>query len=402
MLPIESIRHPLEDELGDVLVETFGPFKVPEHDNRSLERLEMTALELEPGSRPYELLVRAVDVLELPGPFRLFQTSGEEWNAGIYWQPDSTVIALVGDIARKLDDEALLAVLGHEVGHALAHQRLEEVLPYQVLCELSTERYPSEWHERRGRLARVVRLLREVTADRFGLLAVAELDAALRVNLVSATGLATDALPVSEASYLRQVRAAVTRFRQRGDTSQEWSHPEAHLRAYASWRFSRSDLFRELSGRGPGTCTLAEANTQVSELLVSEPEVSAFRRMAQAAGFVKPKERQIAAVGDEPPARPASPKETKLGGAMVVVREVADLLANAALDSLSDAPPVAELIEKPLASARRLARRVAKGAPRERVEATAVDDVEEEDPFAAEEAALLRRFEELERQLGKR
>ncbi|MEM1413580.1 MAG: hypothetical protein AAGH15_01705 [Myxococcota bacterium] len=307
-----------------------------------------------------------------------------------------------GDIARKLDDEALLVVLGHEVGHALAHRRVEARLPHRVLCELSAERHGSEWRERRGRLARVVRLLREVTADRFGLLAVGELEADLRVNLVAVTGLATDALPVSEAAYLKQVRAAVTRFRQRGDTSEEWSHPEAHLRAYASWRFSQSDLFRELTGRGPGTCTLAEVNAQVSELLVSESDVSSFRYMARAEGVVKPKERLIAAGVDEPPARPAPPEETTLGGAMVAVREVADALASAALESLSDAPPMAELIEKPLASARRLARRMAKSAPRDRVDAMADDDFEdEEDPFAAEEAALLRRFEELERLHGK-
>ncbi|MEM1413579.1 MAG: hypothetical protein AAGH15_01700 [Myxococcota bacterium] len=84
VLPIESIRHPLEDELTDVIVERFGPFKLPDDDDGSVERLEMTALELESGSRPYALLQRAVDVLELPGRFRLFQTSGKEWNAHIH------------------------------------------------------------------------------------------------------------------------------------------------------------------------------------------------------------------------------------------------------------------------------------------------------------------------------
>ena len=45
------------------------------------------------------------------------------------------------------------------------------------------------------------------------------------------------------------------------------SHPEHSLRAYATWLFSESDLYRDLTGQGPGSRSLRQANTTLHKLV---------------------------------------------------------------------------------------------------------------------------------------
>jgi uncharacterized tellurite resistance protein B-like protein len=90
--------------------------------------------------------------------------------------------------------------------------------------------------------------------------------------MVSVTGLAADSLTWDTQVYLGQSRALMEATLAEGDTALGTSHPEHSLRAYAEWLFSESDLYRRLTGRGPGTRPIAEVD-QVLLRILGRPEI---------------------------------------------------------------------------------------------------------------------------------
>jgi hypothetical protein len=170
-------------------------------------------------------------------------------------------VQLHGDVLGRLDDGGVVAVLGHEIGHHLAHgpHSLRGVDPFFLY-----------WRLMRGRragyreLAAAYCRAAELTADRFGLLACRDLAAVVRME---AAVRRPDGGGVDAGAQLAQcVRYAEgllrERRRARGD-----SHPEGAVRAYAAWLFSESDAYRELTGRGPGTRPIADVDRALARLV---------------------------------------------------------------------------------------------------------------------------------------
>lgn len=170
-------------------------------------------------------------------------------------------IRLRGAVLARLDDAAVLAVLGHEIGHHLAHGPTEDgVDPFVLFSWLK----PARRVGYREIVAAYCRAA-ELTADRFACLAARDLDAIADVE----EAMGDEPLPASAARWTR-VEACreyadalrLSRARARGD-----SHPEATVRVFAAHLFFESDAYRELTGEGSGRTPLCEVDDTLERLV---------------------------------------------------------------------------------------------------------------------------------------
>lgn len=211
---------------------------------------------------------RAAVLLGVVEPIEIYQSAGAE-NAAIHMVASPVFLEVRGRLISLLDSPGSVSVFGHELGHYLAHGQGTpncELGPVAGLA-LSHSGTPEHAQARASTFA----MAREITADRFGLLTCQDLDAALRVEMVLTTGLATDELQWDTQAYLAQSKALIEETLKAGESARGSSHPEHGLRAWAVWLFSETALYKELTGQGPGTRTMAEIDALISKALGASP-----------------------------------------------------------------------------------------------------------------------------------
>jgi hypothetical protein len=236
----------------------------------------------EPGAVRRQLLGRAVRLTEamapkaitvaaevreafgLTSPVEIYQSAGRE-NAAMHLLREPILMEIQGRLLSLLDDGALRAVIGHEFGHFIAHGPDS---PHAQVSALATslalaEDAPVEL----ALIASTLSMARELTADRYALLATRDLDALLRLEMVATTGLPAEDLGSDTAGYLAQCRELVEACLADGDSAQGVTHPEHGVRAWAAWLFSETALYRELTGCGTGTRTLDEVDALIERVL---------------------------------------------------------------------------------------------------------------------------------------
>ena len=255
------------------------------------------------------------DAFGLTLPVEIYQSAGRE-NAAMHLLREPILMEIQGRLLSLLDDGALRAVIGHEFGHFIAHGPDS---PHAQVSALATslalaEDAPAEL----ALVASTLSMARELTADRYALLATRDLDALLRLEMVATTGLPAEDLGGDTAGYLAQCRELVEACLMDGDSAQGVTHPEHGVRAWAAWLFSETALYRELTGCGPGTRTLDEVDALIERVLHQPGLDGAFQYL-------------------EPP--PAELHELALAAAVLV--SMAD-------DNLSDEE--AEVLERTFAS----------------------------------------------------
>jgi hypothetical protein len=223
-----------------------------------------------------ELAPRALDVadevrrvLGVDREILLYRAAEDESLACIVRTRGGPLHVQVHDVFLAHPDDAVLkVVIGHEVGHYLAHapDRLRGPDPFLVY----------HWFAR-GRRAGVREVAAafcraaELTADRVALLASRDLDAALRMLMVLASGDPESARAGGERAYLADCRARVEQILGRRQLGAGDTHPENDVRAYALSLFAESDTYRALTGQGSGERSLAEID-RVLERLVGPSE----------------------------------------------------------------------------------------------------------------------------------
>ncbi|MDR0735739.1 MAG: DUF4011 domain-containing protein [Zoogloeaceae bacterium] len=196
-------------------------------------------------------------------PVEIYQASGAE-NAFLHLSVAPLLLEIRGHLPALLDDDALAALLGREIGHFLAHgarnpQRVASLAAALILQD-------KEAPEERIVAARQLAMAQEITADRLGLIACSGLEAVLRMELTAATGLPADTLVNGDtAIHLAQTRAMMETAL--ATTEPGNAYPEHSLRAWALWLFSETDAYRQLSGRGPGSRKLAELDALLMQAL---------------------------------------------------------------------------------------------------------------------------------------
>jgi hypothetical protein len=225
----------------------------------------------------YACAREAMAVLGVDDSVELYQTAAEWDQACLVLGGKPIVIELSGGYLGRLDRRALLSLLGHEIGHALAH------------CQSDFE-----WAYALSRRAisgpkRAYACAAEFTADRFGILACQDLDAVLRLQMISIAGSSASALRLDAEAYLVQCRKVANDALAFGGAMEGDTHPEHHIRSYASWLFSESDLYAAITGKGSARRSLAEIDDLLTRLLAIEP------RRAETRAAAKPDRRVEAA-----------------------------------------------------------------------------------------------------------
>jgi hypothetical protein len=275
-LPVETLRFDLERTVDDMLTELTprGPVGANRYDPIKRRReILANAVPLSESVIPhaYAFARDAQRILGTDIPFELYQTAGDTMNACVSRvgaNSEVMAIQLVGDLVLRLDETGILEVLGHEVGHAIAHgpsSPLELTQPH--LARLLTYGAKGAKTDAVKRLAFCASQARELTADRFGLLACQDLFGFLRSEMAFAMGLPSDALLGDPLAYLEQCRALMESTHADGGFMDESTHPEHSLRSYAAWLFSETDVFRKLTGSGFATRSLRDVDAQLARIL---------------------------------------------------------------------------------------------------------------------------------------
>lgn len=268
---VEAIRFALERTLASALVAapafTFHRASViPSDPDLVRRRLFASALRLTPSMAPgvYAHAEAARTALGIAGEIEIYQAAGRE-NAALHLVRAPILLEIQGRMLALLDEGAALALFGHELGHWLAHGPWDEIgataLAAAALADSGA--LPSGLVD----AARKLVVAREITADRFGLLACRSLDAALRLEMIATTGLAGDTLTWDTKAYLAQSREWMERAIAKGTAALATTHPEHSLRAWALWLFSESDVYRRVTAEGPGTRAIAEVDAAIAQAL---------------------------------------------------------------------------------------------------------------------------------------
>ena len=225
------------------------------------------SLQLTEGMAPdaFRAARRAAEALGVATPLEIFQAAGAE-NAAIHLVEQPALLEVRGQLLTLLGDAERTALFGHELGHFLAHGPTSPDAPLALVSRWILEAH-DKVPDHAVRSVRQLSMAREITADRFGLLATGDLDAALRLEVVCTTGLSVEALAFDRETYLDQCRALVEEHEESGDEARGHSHPEHGVRAWALWLFSETEAYQELTGEGPGTRELAAVDARIERVL---------------------------------------------------------------------------------------------------------------------------------------
>lgn len=270
---VERVRVAAERSLAEQisahpLFQALASRHVPSDPAVTRRRLLAQSLRLTDTMAPsaFEYARDAQRVLGVRGDLELYQSSGRE-NAAIHLIESPVVMEVQGRLLPLLDAGTSKALFGHELGHYLAHGPWSKLGAVHVVA-LAADRLPNLPPELDAAL-QGLSVLRELTADRVGLLASQDLHAALRLEMVATTGLPADCLTWDTAAYLAQCQELMSSISHDGGGIYASSHPEHSLRAYAVWLFSETREYQALTGRGPGQRTLAEVDAHLWQLLGS-------------------------------------------------------------------------------------------------------------------------------------
>jgi hypothetical protein len=265
---IQSVRFGGERVYAGALSALTPALNVGAGDGARIRRLLLArSLLLSEGMAPapYTAARQCAATLGVTEPIEIYQAAGAE-NAAMHHCQSPVLLEIQGRLLSLLDDKTLAAVMGHELGHYLAHGVHH---PHAAAAHTARRLLLNESTHDDGVLdqARRLSMAMELTADRFGLLACRDLDAALRLEMVVVTGLPASELTWDTQAYLEQSRSLIDSMLSDGETALGYSHPEHSLRAYALWLFSESDLYRQLTDDGPGTRPIAEVDEQLMRVL---------------------------------------------------------------------------------------------------------------------------------------
>lgn len=284
---------------------------------------------------------------------------------------EPAIVRLSVDGAKRWRGAVLRAVLGHELGHIVAH--VDGVAPCSSrVLKRAMWGAPAE-------LSMRVTLAREVTADRFSLLAARDLDAIATALMVGALNASARDIPVRPESYLEQAREVIESHLADGEPMSGLSHPSDAARCYAAWLFSRSRRYAELTGQGPAELGDEELESRTSQLVEGIALVEAGATMVVTPEpRVAPKKKPHA-VPKTPRRERSSPAKERALDALQAVDESLREIGGKAGDLLRDG------------AARLVSRRSARQTTKRAVSPEASDPYEEH---------LLAQFAELERRMS--
>lgn len=161
--------------------------------------------------RVHAAYLEVLETMDSPEHYDLFVSQTPTVNAGAYGMDKPFIVVNSGSLA-LLDDEELIFLLGHELGHILSGHVLYRTMTV-ILLQLAQQGFPIVGLAARAVLLGLLEWGRksELSADRAGLLTSQNPDAALRTMLKLAGGGSRDETDLNE--FLQQAEE----YRQGGD-----------------------------------------------------------------------------------------------------------------------------------------------------------------------------------------
>jgi hypothetical protein len=179
------------------------------------------------NARRYELAEAARDKLGLAGDIMLYQSqdAGGAPNAMLHYIPGQITVVFCGRMLELLDEDELLDLLGHEIGHYKLYE--EDGGRYHTATRLihwicQRDGSPVVWRETARRLS----LYTEVYCDVAGYIVTGSRDISIRCLAKTAA----DFKDADAKTYLKQAEAILA---QEKAGSQGFTHPELYIRAKA-------------------------------------------------------------------------------------------------------------------------------------------------------------------------
>lgn len=207
------------------------------------------------------------DMLGITAPLTLFQGQGDSRNAALIFIPGEVNVIFQGDLMEFLSPDEMTSVLAHEMAHFL-HQTRDEGRYFNTDRLLDWICGEPRAHQAHGTSMWLSRLYQEIFADRVGLFACKDRDAAISSLVKVGSGLSK----VSVDAYLAQAREALEM--NKGDGTAGQSHPETYVRAIAL-----SDWAEDPDTADEKLVALVEGTAKLERLdLLKQTEMAALTR----------------------------------------------------------------------------------------------------------------------------
>lgn len=208
----------------------------------------------------WKCLDRCQEKLGVDAELEIFCEPDSIGNAAVIKPRDGRItMSVTSGALELLDDDELTSVFGHELGHAIfGHHELRPLMDFPSAEDLA----PID-------SMRIYAWMRyaELSADRVGLIACGDLDAAVRAEFKLSSGL-------GQPRYLKNTREAVTQLAALAEEDIErceddWfsTHPYSPLRLRAIDLFARSTTYAKLSGAGEGSVSERDMEREVASIM---------------------------------------------------------------------------------------------------------------------------------------
>jgi hypothetical protein len=227
---------------------------------RSMSRTSLVRVNSRLMPRVHAAVTVACERLMLCEEPEIYVESDPEPNAGALSNGAQYIIKLNSGLIQLLEPEELSAIVGHELGHA-GYRHMIEGPESESQAVFTFER----------------RRAQEISADRVGLLAVADPHHALHAEIKVACGLGAPHLTPDIDAFIAQMSQAPV------DLDAPWeagsTHPSLALRFWAQRQFMESDVYRSLRGL-PGGRPYDEVEREIEERFHGAGSSRAFRATA--------------------------------------------------------------------------------------------------------------------------
>ena len=215
----------------------------------------------------YATAEHVASALSLDVPITIYQAQNPlGLNASLAYLPGEAHIVLHGDVAAKLTEPELQALLGHELSHLLLWQSWEGelLIADQILAAMTHDARADTPH---FESARLFGLYGEIFCDRGSLFVVGDPLTVVSMLVKVQTGLAD----VNAESYLRQAEEI---FSKGAATTTGVTHPEAFIRARALklWHEEVADATEKIEAMIAGPLSLPEVD------LLGQQQIAALTR----------------------------------------------------------------------------------------------------------------------------
>ena len=187
------------------------------------------------------LLKQVQSTLNFDEDIDFYITNSPELNAFAFTKPKPNhahIIGLHSEAIEKFTDEELKFVMGHEMGHLIRKKELRSIIQFiykeKKQMPLILEHKIKLWEK-----------VSELTADRFGFLAVNDLQTAVSALFKLSSGIDPKKIDFDLEAYLRDNDQKLESLKQNSNIHQ-MSHPFDPIRVKALELFSNSNLVQQI------------------------------------------------------------------------------------------------------------------------------------------------------------